>query len=277
MGTSPPDPLRDVEDSTSRKIYRVPALWRFLLRFLRGAVPLFCRLEVTGDIPQRLRGGPIIVVSNHVGTFDPMALIAGCAKQGLAPRMLATGGLFRAPVFGAIMRNSGHIRVDRGSHTVTGALHHAVDALNEHSTVVLYPEGRISLDPGLWPERAKTGAARLALTTGAPVLSVAQWGAHEVMAYDGPLHMAATLISSIWRRPTVRIHFGDVVDLSDLDPTQASSVRVAADRMSGDGLDLLRALRTDEPVIPRHVDRIRPLSTARTYRPRPDDVTDDAS
>jgi len=217
------------------------------------------------------------VVSNHVGTFDPMALIAGCAKQGLAPRMLATGGLFRAPVFGAIMRNSGHIRVDRGSHTVTGALHHAVDALNEHSTVVLYPEGRISLDPGLWPERAKTGAARLALTTGAPVLSVAQWGAHEVMAYDGPLHMAATLISSIWRRPTVKIHFGDVVDLSDLDPTQASSVRVAADRMSGDGLDLLRALRTDEPVIPRHVDRIRPLSTARTYRPRPDDVTDDAS
>lgn len=166
------------------------------------------------------------------------------------------------------MRKSGHIRVDRGSHTVTGALHHAAEALQQGSVVTLYPEGRISLDPGLWPERAKTGAARLALATGAPVIPVAQWGAHEVMAYDRPTHMAATLISSIWRRPVAKVHFGDPVDLSDLPRNSPGAARTAADRMSGHILEQVSRLRTAEPVMPRHVDRVRPLSTMRTFRPR---------
>lgn len=214
-------------------------------------------------------------MSNHVGTFDPFVLIAACAAHGVAPRFLATGGMFRAPVFGAIMRASGHIRVDRGHRTVTDALHRAGDALAENSTILLYPEGRISLDPGLWPERAKTGAARLALHTGAPVLVVAQWGAHEIMAWDRPATMAATLLSAVYRRPVARVHFAGVVDLSDLSPGDPSAARAAADRITRHGLDALLPLRADEPVMPRHVDHTRPLSTARTYRR--DEVTGDAS
>ncbi len=246
----------------------MPPLWRFLLRTLRLLVPLFCRLRVTGTLPEHLTNGPVVLVSNHIGTFDPFTLIAACARIGAAPRFLATAGLFRAPVFGAIMRRSGHIRVDRGSHTVTGALQRAGDALNDGSVVVLYPEGRITLDPGMWPERAKTGAARLALATGAPVVPVAQWGAHEIMAYDRPGHMAATLISAIWRRPVAKVHFGEPVDLSDLPTDSPRSARVAAERMSSRILDDLVRLRPDEPVMPRHVDRFRPLSTARTFRAR---------
>lgn len=271
MGISPPgdlqSDLQDVEDSTSRRTYRVPPLWRFLLRLLRRAIPLFCRLRVSGALPPHLTDGPVILVSNHIGTFDPFTLIAACARIGAAPRFLATAGLFRAPVFGTIMRKSGHIRVDRGSHTVTGALHDAARALEDGSVVMLYPEGRISLDPGLWPERAKTGAARLALATGAPVVPVAQWGAHEIMAYDRPGHMAATLLSSIRRRPVAKVHFGDAMDFSDLPPDAPRSARIAADRMSARILEELNRLRADEPVMPRHVDRFRPLSTARTYRP----------
>ena len=52
--------------------------------------------------------------------------------------------------------------------------------------VLVYPEGRIGLDPGMWPERGKTGTARLALASGAPVVPVAQWGAHEVLPYGAP-------------------------------------------------------------------------------------------
>ena len=59
-------------------------------------------------------------------------------------------------------------------------------ALAERSVVLAYPEGRITLDPGMWPERGKTGLARLAVASGAPVVPVAQWGAHTVLPWGAP-------------------------------------------------------------------------------------------
>lgn len=230
---------------------------------------MFCRLRITGDVPADLRKSGVIIAANHIGTFDPFVLIAACAKRGLAPRFLATAGLFRAPVFGSIMRGCGHIQVDRGKHTVTDALHNAFEALDEGSCILIYPEGRISWDPGLWPENGKTGAARLALSAGVPVLAIAQWGAHEVMAWDCPATMVKTLFTAIWRRPVARVHFAGVVDLSGPDMTP----RKATDRITEHYLNALIPLRADEPVLPRYIDPVRVLSTARTYRrPKPDDT-----
>ena len=48
--------------------------------------------------------------------------------------------------------------------------------------VVVYPEGTITRDPGLWPMTGKSGAARIALATGCPVIPVGQWGAQELLA-----------------------------------------------------------------------------------------------
>ena len=53
-------------------------------------------------------------------------------------------------------------------------------AVEKGECVVVYPEGTITRDPGLWPMTGKTGAARIALATGAPVIPVAQWGAQDV-------------------------------------------------------------------------------------------------
>ncbi|ADD43379.1 phospholipid/glycerol acyltransferase [Stackebrandtia nassauensis DSM 44728] len=229
---------------------------------------MFCRLRITGEIPGELRKSSMILAANHIGTFDPFVLIAACARKGLAPRFLATAGLFRAPVFGSIMRGCGHIQVDRGKHTVTEALHNAIDALDEGSCILIYPEGRVTLDPGLWPENGKTGVARLALTSKAPVLAISQWGAHEVMAYDTPGAIARSLLTALWRRPIARVHFAGLVDLSGPDMTP----RKATDRITEHYLDALPPLRADEPVLPRHIDPIRPLSSARTYRrPKPPD------
>lgn len=231
-------------------------------------IPVFCRLRITGDVPPELRTSAVILAANHIGSFDPFVLIAACAKKGLAPRFLATGGLFRAPVFGSIMRGCGHIQVDRGKHTVTDALHNAIDALEAGSCILIYPEGRISWDPGLWPENGKTGVARLAQASHTPVLAIAQWGAHEVMSWDGPATMAKTLLSAIWRRPVTRVHFAGVVDLDEPGMTP----RKATDRITEHYLQALIPLRADEPILPRHIDPIRPLSTARTYRrPKPGD------
>ena len=240
------------------------------MRVSRILVTRFCRIRITGDIPDKLRQGPLLLAGNHIGTFDPFVLVAACAKQGLAPRIMASRGLFKAPVLGPIMRRSGHIRVDRGAHTVTQALHFAVEALQEGSTIAAYPEGRITLDPLMRPERGKTGVARLALLTGAPVVVVAQWGAHEVTTWDRPGTMVARLLSALWRRPVARVHFGRVVDLSGLEFDGPGHVREAADRITAAIAAELPAIRADEPLVPRYVDPVRPLSTARTFLPGAD-------
>ena len=47
--------------------------------------------------------------------------------------------------------------------------------------MIIYPEGTITGDPDLWPMVGKTGAARIALQTGCPVVPIGQWGAQDVM------------------------------------------------------------------------------------------------
>lgn len=249
--------------------WRPTRMWRALMVVARVGAALVCRLRVTGEVAPALRDGPLVLASNHIGVFDPVALVAACRTRRVVPRMMATGGLFRAPVVGAVMRACGHIPVNRGHADVADAVHHAADAVRAGSVVLIYPEGRISLDPGMWPERAKTGLARFALATGAAVVPVAQWGAHEMMAYHGRGAMIGTLLRSAVRRPLVRVHFGAPVDLSDLRPGAVGHAQRASERIMAALAAELAALRPAEPRLPRYVDPTRPLSVARVYRRRP--------
>jgi 1-acyl-sn-glycerol-3-phosphate acyltransferase len=247
--------------------WRPPPLWRFVLGLARVLVPLVCRLRVTGEVRAPYRDGPLILAGNHIGTFDPICLTAASHKLGLAPRMMATGGLFRAPVVGPLMRAAGHIPVHRGRETVAEAVPTAVSALAAGSVVFIYPEGRIGLDPALWPERAKTGLARLALASGAPVVPVATWGSHEVIAYHGRWAMLGTVVSAVWRRPVVTVHFGAPVDLSDLREGAVGHAQRASDRVMDALTAALADLRRAEPRLPRYVDPTRPVSDARVRDP----------
>ncbi|MEV0569791.1 1-acyl-sn-glycerol-3-phosphate acyltransferase [Dactylosporangium sp. NPDC050588] len=247
--------------------WRVPRLWRFLLVLAREVVRPVARMRVTGDVPAELRGGPVVFAVNHIGPFDPVAMSAACRVARLAPRLMATGGLFRAPVVGSMMRAAGHIRINRRQADVGNAVDVVADALAVGSHVLGYPEGRITLDPGMWPERGKTGMARIALRTGVPVVPVAQWGAHEVAAWGGFGPTVRTLGRSLLRRPVVRVHFGAPVDLSDLDPAVPGAAQRATDRIIDAITAELVKLRVDEPRLPRYVDPVRPLSTQRRHRP----------
>jgi 1-acyl-sn-glycerol-3-phosphate acyltransferase len=254
--------------------WRPPRFWRLVLGLARVVLPLVCRLRVTGDVPDEHRDGPLILAGNHIGTFDPVIFAAAAAGRHLAPRMMATGGVFRAPIVGPLMRAAGHIPVDRGRPTVANAIPDAVEAVRAGSVIFIYPEGRIGLDPGMWPERAKSGLARLALATRAPVVPVATWGSHEVVAYHGMANMIRTVITAFWRRPVVRIHFGAPVDLSDLREGVTGDAQRASDRvMDAITADLVR-LRSGldggraELRLPRYRDPTRPISTARVHRPR---------
>jgi 1-acyl-sn-glycerol-3-phosphate acyltransferase len=106
------------------------------------------------------------------------------------------------------MRGAGQIPVDREHPTAPQALDAAVAALHAGETVVIYPEGTVTKDPGKWPMLAKTGVARLALLSGVPVVPVAQWGAQDI------LDTARSRRISLRPRRPVRFRVGPPVDLS---------------------------------------------------------------
>lgn len=216
------------------------------------------RLRVTGEVAPELRGGPLILAANHIGPFDPVVLTAACRSRGLAPRFLAMAELFRVPVLGRLMRAWGHLPVDRRGAAATLALPAATRALADGAVVLVYPEGGIGRDPGLWPVRARTGTARLALATGVPVVPVAHWGAHEVVPYAFPRGLLRTLPRAIVRRPVLRVHFGAPVDLSGLRPGVPGDARRASARILAAITAHLAPLRPDEPHLPRYRDPTRP-------------------
>jgi 1-acyl-sn-glycerol-3-phosphate acyltransferase len=256
MNATPPPPR-----------WQPPILWRFLQVLARVAVAVLARLRVTGDVPDELRHGPMILAANHISPFDPIVLAAACRTRRVAPRIMATGGLFRAPVVGAVMRGCGHIRVDRQTPNVGQALPAAAAAVTEGAVVLVYPEGRIGLDPGMWPERGKTGTARLAFATGAIVVPVAQWGAHEVLPYrTRPVAVLRGIARSLLRRPVIRVHFGAPVALDDIDPAVPGAAARATARIIDALTDTLAPLRPDEPDRPRHIDPTRPTDTRRQHR-----------
>jgi 1-acyl-sn-glycerol-3-phosphate acyltransferase len=253
-----------------------PLLWRVLTAVDQGVVGLSGRLEVTGDIPADLRGRPLLLASNHIGNLDPFVLIAACRRIGVAPRFLLAGGLLDAPVLGPLLRASGHLRVDRAAADVGEAYHRTVEALRRGGDpIAMYPEGRISLDPGLWPERGKTGAARLALSGGIPVVPVSQWGAHEAV-YWGNTHVGGwadakpyltSYVRGLRKRPTFKVHFGKPVDLSGLEDGKPGDARRAHERIMRAITAGLVPLRIDEPDLPKFHDPTRPTTGKSPWRP----------
>lgn len=228
-----------------------PRLWRFLLRLAAAVIGTATRLTITGTPPTST--GPLILAGNHIGLFDPIALAAACGRQRIAPRFMATAGITNAPVIGSALRASGIIGVDRASRDLA-AFHAAEAALNAGDIIAVYPEGRITLDPGCWPERGKTGVARLATLTGATVIPVSIWGSHEVIAYEGLSAAVGTVLRTLIRRPEIQIHFGTAVSRTSDHPRRYS------DQIMRAITDNLRQLRSQEPELPHYRDPTRPVS-----------------
>ena len=154
--------------------YRLAAL------LLRRPLLLTTKRDWSGTehLPQQ---GGCVAVTNHVSHFDPLAIAHFLYDNGRLPRFLGKEAIFRVPVIGTILRGAGQIPVYRESADATKAYEAAVGAVRRGECVVIYPEATITRDPGLWPMTGKTGAARVALVTGAPVIPIAQWGPQDVL------------------------------------------------------------------------------------------------
>ncbi len=209
----------------------------FCVFVLRRPLILLTRREWRGGehIP---RSGGCVLVTNHVSEFDPIPFGHFVYEHGRLPRFLGKAEVFRVPVVGAILRNAGQIPVDRMTSDATRAFSAAVDAVRQGECVVVYAEGTITRDPGLWPMVGKTGAARIALTTGCPVIPVAQWGPQEVLP---PYARRPRLLP----RKLMQMHAGAPVDLSSLQgfPLSPAAMREATDRIMADITALLEVVR----------------------------------
>ena len=152
--------------------------------------------------------GGCVVVSNHVSHVDPFTFAHFVYENGRIPRYLAKREVFDVPVGGRLVAAAGQIPVYRLTTDASQAFRAAVAAVEEGKCVVVYPEGTISRDPDLWPMVGRTGAARIALSTGCPVIPVAQWGANHILP---PYAKKPSLLP----RKTVTVKAGDPVDLED--------------------------------------------------------------
>ena len=131
------------------------------------------------------REGPLIVAGNHLSYLDPFAHAYFVSEAGRRPRFLAKRELFDNWLVGAALRGAGQIPVDRGTGD-RSPLDAATRALEAGEIVVIYPEGTTTTtNEDFSPGRAKTGAVRLALRTGMPILPVATWGGQYVWRKEG--------------------------------------------------------------------------------------------
>lgn len=188
------------------------------------------------------RTGGVILAVNHISQFDPFPVAHFVYDCRRLPRFLAKAELFRVPFVRTVMRGAAQIPVYRGTANAAEALRDAVAALDRGECVVLYPEGTCTRDPDGWPMRARTGVARLALMTGAPVVPVAQWGAQQVLPYGEKR-------PHLLRRPWLRFLAGPPVDLSAYRDQELTSdvLRKATDEVMTDVRDLLGELRGERP------------------------------
>ncbi|MER5350976.1 lysophospholipid acyltransferase family protein [Kitasatospora sp. NPDC002551] len=156
-----------------------------------------------------------IVAANHTSLADPAVVLAALHRLGARPVVLAAAGLWRIPVLGTVLRREGHIAVRRGTARAAESLDAAAAALAAGRIVLIYGEGGLPRrrDSGeLPPGPFRSGLARLARATGAPVVPLGQAGSRRLSS-GGPLKQLAGLATAPVRRPTLHVHLGTPLHL----------------------------------------------------------------
>jgi 1-acyl-sn-glycerol-3-phosphate acyltransferase len=185
--------------------------------------------------------GPAIVAGNHLSYLDPFAHAYFVVKAGRRPRFLAKQELFDAPFVGTVLRGAKQIPVRRGSGDQS-ALQDAERAIAEGEVVVIYPEGTsATTHPDFAPGRGKTGAVRLSIATGVPIVPVATWGGQYVWRRSGRQSLAFG--RPIWLLAGAPF---DAAARAGDDPEQAT-VRALTDALMDELAKLVDGLRARYP------------------------------
>ena len=169
--------------------------------------------------------GPVILVSNHRSYFDVAALGLVAAKIRRPTRFMGKQELFDAPVVGQLARALGGIPVDRDS-APGDSMRKAIAALHAGEAVFVLPQGTIPrgeafFDPIL---HGKTGAARLAAETGAPVIPIGVWGTEQVW----PRSSKVPNVTNLQHPPRVTVTVGPPVSIGRTNAVEDTAAIMAA-------------------------------------------------
>lgn len=144
-------------------------------QFLVGPfLKILFQLDTEGleNIPEK---GPAIIASNHTSSLDHY-LLPAVVKRRIT--FIAKKELFENRILGFLLKKWGQIPINRGTGD-RGALDLATEVLENGELFGIYPEGTRTRDGKL--HKGHTGVARLAVSSGAPVVPIAMVGTYDIL------------------------------------------------------------------------------------------------
>ena len=181
-------------------------LYRLLERAnFRGIARRLYRVRITGAdrIPV---GSPAILVANHESMFDPWLLALATPRP---VRYMAKAELWRLALVGRVVEGFGAFPVERGTGDGS-AMSRAASLLRSGEVIGIFPQGTSKQLPGRVFHR---GAARLALTTGAPIV---------------PIRLVGTRGFPLPGRRVASVHVGEPIVVEPAKPTVAAARELTA-------------------------------------------------
>jgi 1-acyl-sn-glycerol-3-phosphate acyltransferase len=235
----------------------------FCILVLEPLLTVFTRRRWTGGENVPATGGCVVVV-NHISHLDPLVCAHFLYAWGRIVRYLTKAEIFDVPFVGWVVRNARQIPVRRLTTDASLSFAAAVAAVEAGECVVVYPEGTITRQPDLWPMTGKTGAARIALTAGVPVIPMAQWGAHEILPpYTKRPHLVPPRTVTIVAGPPVGL---DDLAAQDLTP---ELLHTATTRIMDEVTSLLEGIRGERAPAVRFDPRAAGIrQTGNPHQPR---------
>ncbi len=146
-------------------VIAIKSFWKYLdLRF---------SFSGEENIPQD--GGAILAI-NHIGYLDFAIVGTAVLPKKRYVRFMAKKEIFNNKLAGPLMRGMHHISVDRGNGSASFVA--ALRALRKGEIIGIFPEGTISTSFEI--KELKSGAVRLAMAAGVPVIPTIIWGSQRV-------------------------------------------------------------------------------------------------
>ena len=158
--------------------------------------------------------GPVIFAANHNSFADEFFIPIAARRQVFyfAKAEYFTAPGLRGKAMAAFFRGMGQVPVERGDmRSAAAVIDVGVEVLTEGKALGIFPEGTRSPDGKLY--KFRTGVARLALRTAAPVVPVGLVGTRDVQPPD----------SKRWHRCPVEVHFGAPLQFGHLADQERSS------------------------------------------------------
>jgi 1-acyl-sn-glycerol-3-phosphate acyltransferase len=184
--------------------------WAFASALTRPIMRLLFRVHVEGaeHVPVQ---GPAILVFNHMSVLDgPSLVIETARRRRRKVRFLVAAEIMNTGLIGVILRSFDQIPIRRGARDVH-AMDEALETLQRGAVVALAPEGKLNEEHERGLLRMKSGIARMALPSHAPIIPVGIWGTHILWPKDG-----ARWGRILWRPRLALIYGEPIVPHGDL-------------------------------------------------------------